>query len=115
MSEILRALGPQAKIGGLFVTVDPERDTEELLAQYVPTFHPGFLGLRADPATIAATAKEFKVFYVRQPGTTATTYTVDHTAGSYVFDASGKLRLYVKHGAPPGHIADDLRLLLGEG
>ena len=116
MREVMAQLGPQAtRVQMLFVTVDPERDTAELLAQYVPTFHASFLGLRADPTETAAIAKEFKVFYVRQPGATPTSYTVDHTAGSYVFDPRGKLRLYVKHGAAPGHIAEDLRRLLDEG
>lgn len=113
MREVMDLLGPDAaRVQMLFVTVDPERDTPELLGQYVPTFHPSFLGLYADPATTAATAKEFKVFYVKQPGSTPSTYTVDHTAGSYVFDPAGKLRLYVKHGETPARIAADLRMLL---
>jgi protein SCO1 len=113
MREVMELLGQDgSRVQMLFVTVDPERDTPELLREYVPAFHPGFLGLYADVATTAATAKEFKVFYVKQPGSTPSTYTVDHTAGSYVFDPAGKLRLYVKHGETPARIAEDLRKLL---
>jgi protein SCO1/2 len=115
LREVMNTLGPDAeRVQMLFVTVDPERDTQELLAQYVAAFHPGFIGLYGDAATTVATAKDFKVFYVKQPGSTPTTYTVDHTAGSYVIDSHGKLRLYIKHGETPGRIADDLRLLLAE-
>jgi len=113
MAEAMKLLGTDAdKVQVLFVTVDPERDTQQLLAQYVPVFNPGFLGLYADPQTIARTAQEFRVFYKRQPGSTPTTYTVDHTAGSYIFDPQGKLRLYVKHGEKPELIARDLKLLV---
>lgn len=115
MREVMGKLGPDARrVQMLFMTVDPERDTPALLAQYVPAFHPDFLGLYADAATTTATAKEFKVFFVKQPGSTPTTYTVDHTAGSYVFDTRGKLRLYVKHGETPEKIAADLKQLLAE-
>ncbi len=113
MAEAMKQLGADAaRVQVLFVTVDPERDTRELLAQYVPAFHPDFLGLYADPQTIAKTAQEFRVFYKKQPGATPNTYTVDHTAGSYVFDPQGKLRLYVKHGEKPELIARDLKLLI---
>ena len=113
MAEAMRLLGEDAgKVQVLFVTVDPERDTPQLLAQYVPVFNPGFLGLYADAQTIARTAQEFRIFYKKQPGSTPTTYTVDHTAGSYVYDPQGRLRLYVKHGEKPEVIAKDLRLLI---
>lgn len=116
MREVMLKLGPDAeRVQVLFVTVDPERDTPQLLAQYVPAFHWSFLGLYGDAAATAATAKEFKVFYHRQPGQTAFTYSVDHTAGSYVFDPSGQLRLYLRHGETTEHIAQDIkRLLAGE-
>jgi protein SCO1/2 len=113
MREVIDKLGSDAdRVQMLFMTVDPERDTPALLKEYVPSFHPTFLGLYADAAHTAATAKEFKVFYVKQAGGTPTTYTVDHTAGSYVFDPQGKLRLYVKHGDTPERIAEDLKRLL---
>ena len=95
----------------LFVTVDPERDTQKLLADYVPAFDPSFLGLYADPAATAKVAKDFRVFYQKVPGRTPDGYTVDHTAGSYVFDPQGRLRLFVRHGNPAGLVAD-IRALL---
>ena len=113
MAEALKLLGGDAaKVQVLFVTVDPERDTQQLLAQYVPVFNPSFLGLYADAQTIARTAQEFRVFYKKQPGSTPTTYTVDHSAGSYVYDQQGRLRLYIKHGEKPEVIANDLKLLI---
>lgn len=113
MAEAMKLLGVDAaKVQVLFVTVDPERDTPQLLAQYVPVFNPGFLGLYADAQTIARTAQDFRVFYKKQSGSTPTTYTVDHSAGSYVYDPQGRLRLYIKHGEKPEVIAKDLKLLI---
>lgn len=113
MAAVLKLLGDDGqKVQVLFVTVDPERDTRELLAAYVPQFHPTFIGLSADPATTAATALAFKVFYQKQPGSSPTAYSVDHSASSYVYDPQGHLRLYVKHGETPEKIAADIRLLL---
>jgi protein SCO1/2 len=113
MAEAMKLLGADAdKVQVLFVTVDPERDTPQLLAQYVPVFNPGFLGLYADAQTTAKTAQAFRIFYKKQPGSTPTTYTVDHTAGSYVYDPQGRLRLYIKHGEKPEVIAKDLKLLV---
>lgn len=113
MAEAMKLLGADAaKVQVLFVSVDPERDTQELLAQYVPVFNPSFLGLYADAQTIARTAQDFRVFYKKQPGSTPTTYTVDHTAGSYVYDPQGRLRLYIKHGEKPEVIAKDLKQLV---
>ena len=113
MAEAMNLLGEDAgKVQVLFVTVDPERDTPELLAQYVPVFNPSFLGLYADAQTIAKTAQDFRIFYKKQPGSTPTTYTVDHTAGSYIYDPQGRLRLYIKHGEKPEVIAKDLKLLV---
>lgn len=116
MRELMAKLGPDAgRVQVLFVTVDPERDTPQLLAQYVPAFHPSFLGLYGDAAATAATAREFKIFYNKQPGSAAGNYTVDHTAGTYLFDPRGRLRLYVRHGETPERMAQDIkRLLAGE-
>lgn len=114
MAETMKLLGEKARdVQVLFVTVDPERDKPELLKSYVPAFNPGFLGLYGDAAATAATAKMFKVFYQKVPGKTEGSYTMDHTAGSYVFDKSGKVRLFVKHGAGPEVLAQDLKQLLG--
>lgn len=99
----------------LFVTVDPERDTRELLSNYVPAFDPSFLGLYGDPAATARVAKEFRVFYQKVPGKTPDSYTVDHTAGSYVFDPQGRLRLLVRPGNVPNLVADLKTLLNAKG
>ena len=116
MKAVLQQLGADAqRVQVLFVTVDPERDTRELLASYVPAFDPGFLGLYSDVETTAKTAKEFRVFYQKQPGTTPSSYTVDHTAGSYVFDPEGRVRLYVRHGDGGANLVADLRTLLKQG
>ena len=112
MKMVLTQLGPDAeRVQILFVTVDPERDTQELLAKYVPAFHPGFLGLYGDAQATARVAKEFKIFFQKVPGSTPENYSVDHTAGSYVIDPQGRLRLYVRHGQA-GDLAADLRILL---
>ena len=99
----------------LFVTVDPERDTRELLANYVPAFDPSFLGLYGDAAAIAKVAKEFKVFYQKAPGKAPDSYTVDHSAGSYVFDPQGRLRLLVRQGDVASLVADLRTLLSASG
>ena len=113
MANVVKELGPAGKdVQVLFVTIDPERDTRELLAQYVPAFNPTFLGLYGDAAATARTAKEFKVFYAKVPGSTPQNYSMDHTAGSYVFDKNGKLRLFLRHGKGPASIVPDLRQLL---
>ena len=113
LRETMALLGDDAgRVQVLFATLDPERDTQALLAQYVPAFHPSFLGLYADEKTIAAVAKDFKVFYVKQPGKTPGSYSVDHSTGSYAFDPQGRLRLLLRHGEAPAKVAADLKLLL---
>lgn len=113
LGEVMSALGADAeRVQVLFVTVDPERDTPELLASYVPAFDSRFLGLYGDAEATERTAKVFRVFYQKVPGQTPGSYTVDHTAGSYVYDPKGKLRLFIKHGTGPEPIAHDLRMLL---
>lgn len=113
MAQAMTLLGEQSKdVQVLFVTVDPERDTQELLQQYVPAFHPSFLGLRGDLAATDAVAKEFKVFHAKVAGKTPETYTMDHTAASFVFDKEGKVRLYVRPGQGPEAIASDIKQLL---
>ena len=116
MKSVLQQLGSDAqRVQVLFVTLDPERDTRELLANYVPAFDPSFLGVYGDLETTAKTAKEFRVFYQKQPGPTSTSYTLDHTAGSYVFDPQGRVRLFVRHGDGGANLAADLRVLLKQG
>ena len=108
-------LGDEGKrVQVLFVTVDPERDTPQLLASYVPAFDPSFLGLYGDAAATARVAKEFKVFFQKVPGKTPDSYSVDHTSASYVFDPQGRLRLLVRPGNVPNLVAD-LKTLLANG
>jgi len=115
LKSVVGQLGEDGKrVQVLFITVDPERDTRELLAQYVPAFHPDFLGLYGDREQTARTAKEFKVFYQKAPGSRPDNYSVDHTAGSYVFDPKGRIRLLVSHGRA-GTLAADIRTLLKGG
>jgi protein SCO1/2 len=113
MALVMKQLGDLAnQVQVLFVTVDPERDTQALLAAYVPNFDSRFLGLYGDRLATEKTAKDFKIFYQKVPGKTANSYTVDHTAGSYVFDREGRIRLFLRHGQGPDPIAHDLRILL---
>jgi protein SCO1/2 len=116
LAQAMQKLGPDAdRVQVLFITVDPERDTPQLLKQYVPAFDPRFLGLYGDAAATARTAKEFKVIYQKVPGPTPGTYTMDHSAGSYVFDPQGRLRLFVANGEKADVFAHDLRVLLAAG
>jgi protein SCO1/2 len=113
MAEVKRRLGPDGeKVQVIFVTLDPERDSADLLSRYVPGFDPTFLGLRGTPEETAAIAKDFKVFFQKVAGKTETSYTIDHTAGSYVFDTEGRLRLFLRHAGPVDPIVADLRKLL---
>ncbi len=113
MAAVMKELGPSSNdVQVLFVTLDPERDTQEVLAHYVPAFDKRFIGLRGTPEQTAQTAKEFKVFVAKVAGSTPDNYTVDHTAGSYVFDKEGRIRLFVRHGGGPAPIVHDLRQLL---
>ena len=114
MQQVMTLLGPQAdKVQVLFVTVDPARDTDAILKQYVPAFDPRFLGLRpADDAALEKVTKDFKIYYKKVPGNSPGSYTIDHTAGSYAFDPEGRLRLYIKHAQGPETLAHDLKELL---
>jgi protein SCO1 len=115
MAAVMKELGPLAdRVQVLFVTVDPERDTKALLAQYVPAFDPRFLGLVGDAAATAKVAKEFRVYYAKSEGKTPGSYSMDHTAGSYVFDPDGKVRLFLHHGDGAAPITHDIRHLLGQ-
>jgi protein SCO1/2 len=109
-----RALGADgAKVQGVFISVDPERDTPALLKSYVSQFDPSFVGLRGTPEETLATAKEFKVFFAKSPGKDGN-YSVDHTAGAFLFDPAGRVRLFVRYGSGGKMLADDIRLLLAE-
>ena len=111
----MKKLGEDAKkVQVLFVTVDPERDTPALLAQYVPSFNPGFLGLYGDAQATADAAKEFKIVYQKVAGSRPDGYTMDHSAGTYVFDPSGKLRLFVSYGHGAQVLLHDIQILLAQ-
>jgi protein SCO1/2 len=113
LAEVMKLLGSRAeRVQVLFITVDPERDTPELLAKYVPAFDSRFIGLWGDPATISAVARDFKVFYQKGPVSASGSYSVDHTAGSYVFDSQGRIRLFARHGKGPLALAEDIGTLL---
>jgi len=113
LAEVMKMLGPDAaRVQVLFVTIDPERDTPQLLTAYVPAFNPSFLGLYGDAEATARTAKEFKIIYQKQSGPTPGTYTMDHSAGTYVFDPQGRLRLYMSYGQGPEVFVHDIRELL---
>ena len=113
MAQVMRQLGADAdRVQVLFVTVDPERDTQEALAQYVPAFDQRFLGLRGDLEATRRVAKEFKVYFEKRPGASPGAYSVDHSAQSYVLDPEGRLRLFVRHGRIAEDLAPDLRALL---
>ena len=103
------------RVQGIFVTVDPERDTQELLKNYVVNFGADFVGLWGTAEETAAAARHFKVYYNKVPGPTPASYTVDHTAGSYVFDAKGQVRLFTRYGMGSEKLAADLKILLGQG
>ena len=113
LAEVKRQLGPQGdRLQTLFVTVDPERDTPERLKSYMGAFDPSFVALRGTPEQTEAVAKSFKVFYKKVEGKEPGAYTVDHTAGAYVFDPEGRLRLFVRYGQPVADWVSDLRQLL---
>lgn len=112
MAVVMKELGPDAgRLQVLFVTVDPERDTAEVLKRYVPAFHPSFLGLTGNTEDIARTAKEFKIFFQKQNLPNGG-YTMDHSAGTYILDGEGRLRLFAQYGIGAPALLHDIRLLL---
>ena len=109
----MKQLGADAdRVQVLFVSVDPERDTQDVLAKYVPAFDARFLGLYGDLEATRRAAKEFKVYFEKRPGKTLDNYTIDHSAQAYVLDPSGRLRLFVRHDRIADDLAPDLRTLL---
>lgn len=111
VKKMLGADGDKLQV--LFVTVDPERDKPELLKPYMANFDPSFLALYPEtPEKLAAVAKDYKVYYKKVDGKTPTSYTMDHSAGSYIYDTQGRLRLYARYGSGAGALASDIKLLL---
>ena len=113
LSEVKALLGQDGeRLQVLFATVDPERDTPQVLKAYMGNFDPGFLALYGSSEALAATAKAYKMYYKKTDGTTPTSYTMDHSAGSYVYDTQGQLRLYTRYGTGAAPLAADIKLLL---
>ena len=113
LAEVKKLLGKDGeRLQGLFVTVDPARDTPEVLKAYMGNFDPTFLALYATaPEKLAQLAKDYKVYYKKVDGSTPTSYTMDHSAGSYVYDTKGQLRLFTRYGTGPKVLADDIAQL----
>lgn len=118
MTELAQArqlLGPQGdKLQGLFVSIDPERDTPEIMKAYMASFDPSFLALYAAPDALPELAKSFRIYYKKVAGSTPTSYTMDHSAGSYVYDTRGRVRLYHRYGSGAPALAGDVKKLLAE-
>jgi protein SCO1/2 len=114
-ARVMELLGAEAeKVQVLFITLDPARDTPEVLREYPTAFHPGFLGLYAAPEDTPRLARDFQVFYKVNPGSTPETYSIDHSINTYAYDPEGRLRLVIGHDAAPEAVAEDIRLLLGQ-
>ena len=113
LTQVKQLLGPDGdKLQAVFITVDPERDTPALLKAYMANFDPTFLALRPTPEQLPQVAKDFKVYYKKVEGRTGGSYSMDHSAGSYIFDGNGHIRLYKRYGAGAEVLASDIRLLL---
>ena len=113
LAEAKKLLGKDGdKLQGLFITIDPERDTPTVLKAYMGNFDPTFLALSTTPEKLAILAKDFKTYYKKVPGRTDTSYSMDHSAGSFVYDTTGKVRLYTRYGSGAAALASDLKLLL---
>jgi protein SCO1/2 len=105
--------GDGDKLQAVFITIDPERDSAAVLKSYVGNFDPSFVALRAEtPEALATVAKDFKIYYKRSEGKTATAYSMDHTAASYVFDPKGRVRLFTRYGSGLDGLTSDVKQLL---
>ena len=113
LAEVKKLLGLDAdKLQGVFITVDPERDTPDVLKAYMANFDPTFIALRPTMTELPDFAKSYKVFYKKVEGRTASSYSIDHSAGSYVYDAKGQIRLYNRYGSGAEVLASDIKLLM---
>lgn len=114
LKEVKAALGADgAKLQAIFISLDPERDTPEVLKAYMANFDESFVGLTGTPDEIAAVAKDFKIYFKKVPGKVQGTYTLDHSAGTYLYDPQGRLRIYERYGAGPQVLTQDVKALLG--
>jgi protein SCO1 len=115
LAQAKQLLGEQgSRLQGLFISIDPERDTPAIMKEYMASFDPSFLALYAKPDELSALAKSFKVYYKKVDGPTPTSYTMDHSAGSYVFDPQGRIRIYHRYGSGAPALASDVKALLAE-
>ena len=115
LAEARRLLGTDGeRLQGLFISIDPERDTPEIMKEYMANFDPSFLALYAAPEALPELAKSYRIYYKKVPGSTPSSYTVDHSAGSYVYDAKGRIRLYHRYGSGAQALANDVKHLLSE-
>jgi protein SCO1/2 len=113
MAQAKQLLGADAdKLQGVFITVDPERDTPELLKAYMANFGPDFVGLHPTAEQLPKVTKDFKIYYKKVEGKTPTSYTMDHSAGSFTFDPQGRVRLYNRHASGAEALAADVKILL---
>jgi protein SCO1/2 len=116
LAQVKKTLGADGdKLQAVFVTVDPERDTPEILKSYMASFDPSFVALRGTLEQTQATAKEFKVYFAKVPGKTEGSYTMDHSAGAYVLDTKGNVRLFERYGAGAEGLTADVKALLAQG
>jgi protein SCO1/2 len=114
MAQAKQLLGADgAKLQGVFITVDPERDTPELLKAYMANFGSDFVALRPTFEQLPKVTKDFKIYYKKVEGKTPTSYTMDHSAGSFTFDPQGRIRLYNRHASGAEALAADVKILLG--
>ena len=115
LAQVKKALGKDGeRLQVIFVTLDPKRDTQAILKAYMANFDPTFVALYGTPEQTKAAAQEFKVFFATSPGKTENSYTVDHTAGSFIFDSRGKVRLFVRYGSGAEALIADLKVLLAQ-
>ena len=113
LAGIKKSLGADSeKLQAVFISVDPERDTPEILKAYMVNFDPTFLALRPNPEQLAAIAKDFKIYYKKVEGKSPTSYSLDHSAGNYIYDTQGRLRLYNRYGSGAEGLLNDIRMLL---
>ena len=115
LAQVKKLLGADGdRLQALFISIDPQRDTPDVLKPYMANFDPTFLALCPTPEQLAATARDFKVYYKKVDGPTPTSYTMDHSAGSYVYDTRGKLRLFTRYGSGVPGLVSDVRILLAQ-
>ena len=115
MADVKRLLGADGdRLQVVFITLDPERDTTALLKSYMQSFDASFLALRPTEAELKVVVTDFKIYFRQVPGNTPSTYTVDHSAGKFVYDAQGQIRLFSAYGTAPAIIAADIKTLMGE-